>query len=144
MIFFAYIAAVSCAERGIKSHLLLQGEQPEIRTGYNLISSLYGNVTYIPRSVYADRVKMLKGNADLVAASNGHVLWFDDILEASLTKNILGSKSAQKEAYKNDHPTRVVIVNEGAGDVVALLGNLFCRKLCYFHFLSPLWLYKEN
>ncbi|PON74671.1 Tryptophan synthase beta subunit-like PLP-dependent enzyme [Trema orientale] len=118
----AAAVAVSCAERGIKSHLLLRGEQPEIQTGYNLISSLYGNVTYMPRSVYANREKMLRSHADYVAGCGGHVLWFDDILEASLTQNNFGSKSAQIEAYKSDHTTRVVIINEGAGDVVALLG----------------------
>lgn len=147
MIVFAYISAVSCAERGIKCHLLLRGEQPEIQTGYNLISSMYGNVTYIPRSVYADRAKMLKSHAHYVAGSSGHVLWFDDILEASLTQNNSDSKSSLKEAYKNDHKTRVVIVNEGAGDVVALLGNwnwcyfrllIFGRKMCYFQFQTPL------
>uniref|UniRef100_A0A803PH46 D-cysteine desulfhydrase n=1 Tax=Cannabis sativa TaxID=3483 RepID=A0A803PH46_CANSA len=120
----AAAVAVSCAERGIKSHLLLRGEQPEIQTGYNLISSLYGNVTYIPRSVYADRTKMLKRHADYVAGSSGHVLWFDDILEASLTQNNLSSESAQKKAFKDDNTRRVVIVSEGAGDVVALLGSI--------------------
>ncbi|XWS69122.1 hypothetical protein CRYUN_Cryun04dG0152500 [Craigia yunnanensis] len=49
--------AVSCAERGVKSHLLLYGEKPEILTGYNLISTIYGNVTYVPRSFYSRREK---------------------------------------------------------------------------------------
>ncbi|XP_062110511.1 D-cysteine desulfhydrase 2, mitochondrial isoform X1 [Humulus lupulus] len=124
----AAAVAVSCAERGIKSHLLLRGEQPEIQTGYNLISSLYGNVTYIPRSVYSDRKNMLRSHADYVAGNSGHVLWFDDILEASITQNNLGSESAQKEAYKDDNTRRVVIVSEGAGDVVALLGSIRLMK----------------
>ncbi|XP_043724735.1 D-cysteine desulfhydrase 2, mitochondrial isoform X5 [Telopea speciosissima] len=59
--------AVSCAERGLKSHLLLRGEQPEVLTGYNLISTMYGNVTYIPRSIYANRAEMLERHADFVA-----------------------------------------------------------------------------
>lgn len=123
MITFAYISAVSCAEKGIRSHLLLRGEQPEIQTGYNLISTMYGNVTYIPRSLYANREKMLKRYADHVAGSHGHVLWFDDILEASTTCNKLDSNIAPQEEYRSDDSRKVAIVNEGAGDVVALLGN---------------------
>lgn len=144
MIVFAYISAVSCAERGLKSHLLLRGEQPEIQTGYNLISSLYGNVTYIPRSVYADRKKMLRSQADHVAGSSGHVLWFDDILEASLTQNNLGSESPQKEAHKDDNTRRVVIVSEGAGDVVALLGNWKCFYFHYIFFKKNVLLYNTR
>lgn len=123
MIAFAYVSAVSCAERGIKSHLLLRGEQPEIQTGYNLISAMYGKVTYIPRSLYADRKNMLKNHADHVAGSSGHVLWLDDILEDSTIQNNFGSNFAQQEARRSGHSRNVAIVNEGAGDVVALLGN---------------------
>ncbi|EXB82468.1 Putative 1-aminocyclopropane-1-carboxylate deaminase [Morus notabilis] len=118
----AAAVAVSCAERGIKSHLLLRGEQPEIQTGYNLISAMYGKVTYIPRSLYADRKKMLKNHADYVAGSSGHVLWFDDILEDSTIRNNFGSNFAQQEARRSGHSRNIAIVNEGAGDVVALLG----------------------
>ncbi|XP_042500614.1 D-cysteine desulfhydrase 2, mitochondrial-like isoform X5 [Macadamia integrifolia] len=65
----AHTAAIafSCAERGLKSHLLLRGEQPEVLTAYNLISTMYGNVTYIPRSIYAKRAEMLERHADFVA-----------------------------------------------------------------------------
>lgn len=116
-------AAVSCSERGIKSHLLLRGEQPEILTGYNLMSTIYGNVTYVPRSLYANREKMLKSHADYLAGSSGNVIWFDDIMEASLSENDGAMSFLQKDAYRSDHPRKIVIVNEGAGDVVALLGN---------------------
>ncbi|CAM8956547.1 unnamed protein product [Rhodiola kirilowii] len=57
-------ASVTCAERGLNSHLLLRGEQPEILTGYNLIPSIYGTVTYVPQSLYAMRDNMLKKHAE--------------------------------------------------------------------------------
>ncbi|KAK3223516.1 hypothetical protein Dsin_010541 [Dipteronia sinensis] len=106
----ATAVAVSCAERGINSHLLLRGEQPEILTGYNLISTIYGNVKYIPRSLYAHRIEMLTSHAKLVAGSNGYVLCCNDIFDKSFTTQTSGDSTA------------VVIVNEGAGDAVALLG----------------------
>ncbi|KAG6654888.1 hypothetical protein CIPAW_05G176800 [Carya illinoinensis] len=121
----AAAVAVSCAERGLKSHLLLRGEQPEILTGYNLISTLYGNVTYVPRSLYADRDKMLKSHADLVAGNSGYVVRFNDILEAAFTtQSSSTSDFIQMDANRSaeNHPRKVVIVNEGAGDAVAILG----------------------
>ncbi|KAM5568010.1 D-cysteine desulfhydrase 2, mitochondrial [Rosa sericea] len=114
--------AVSCSERGLKPHLLLRGEQPEILTGYNLMSTIYGNVTYVQRSLYANREKMLKSHADYLAGSSGNVLRFDDILEASLNQSDGALNLLQKDANRSDHPRKIVIVNEGAGDVVALLG----------------------
>ncbi|KAG2708040.1 hypothetical protein I3843_05G157700 [Carya illinoinensis] len=121
----AAAVAVSCAERGLKSHLLLRGEQPEILTGYNLISTLYGNVTYVPRSLYAYRDKMLKSHADLVAGNSGYVVRFNDILEAAFTtQSSSTSDFIQMDANRSaeNHPRKVVIVNEGAGDAVAILG----------------------
>ncbi|XP_050947187.1 D-cysteine desulfhydrase 2, mitochondrial isoform X5 [Cucumis melo] len=106
----AAATAVLCAERGLRSHLLLRGEQPEFLTGYNLMSTIYGNVTYVPRSIYANREKVLKSQADLVAGNSGSVLWFDDILSTSLGK--------QPRSYGR----RVIVINEGAGDAIALLG----------------------
>ncbi|KAF7839869.1 D-cysteine desulfhydrase 2, mitochondrial isoform X1 [Senna tora] len=134
--------AVLCAERGIKSHLLLRGEQPEIMTGYNLMSTIYGNVTYVPRSIYAKREDMLKSHAKLVADDNGSVVWFNDIIEAaSITKLCTSPKLAQVDANRSaeNHHRKILIINEGAGDSVALLGvirlvqylsenNLFGRK----------------
>ncbi|CAH8360950.1 unnamed protein product [Eruca vesicaria subsp. sativa] len=102
--------AVSCAERGVRSHLLLRGEQPEVLTGYNLVSTMYGNVVYVPRSRYANREEMLRTHADLVAGEDGSVLWTKD-LEAM---DCFPSSKAS--------PRKVLIVNEGAGDALALLG----------------------
>jgi D-cysteine desulfhydrase len=119
-------AAVLCAERGIMSHLLLRGEQPEILTGYNLMSTIYGNVTYVPRNVYANREEMLKSYAESVAGNNGSVLWFSDIIQASLTNELSTSPNfMQMEASQSEgnHRQKILIVNEGAGDSVALLGN---------------------
>ncbi|CAH8266772.1 unnamed protein product [Arabidopsis lyrata] len=95
--------AVSCAERGLRSHLLLRGEQPDVLTGYNLVSTMYGNVQYIPRSRYANREEMLRSHAAMVAGEDGSVLWAKDI---------------------------VLILNEGAGDALALLGMF--RLVQYF------------
>lgn len=134
-------SAVSCSERGLKPHLLLRGEQPEVLTGYNLMSTIYGNVTYVPRSLYANREKMLKSHADTLAGSSGTVLWFDDILEASLNQNDGALKLSQENAQRSDHPWKIVIVNEGAGDVVALLGNLsqFRTKFNLVASMSTYW-----
>lgn len=125
---FLCSAAVSCSERGLKPHLLLRGEQPEILTGYNLISTMYGSVMYVPRSLYANREKMLKSHADDLAGSSSSVVWFDDILEASLREDDGSQNFLQKDAWKSDRPCKIAIVNEGAGDVVALLGNVTFRN----------------
>ena len=126
-----YLAAVSCAERGLRSHLLLRGEQPEIPTGYNLISSLYGNVIYVPRSLYAKREEMLLKYTDSVLGHSGSVAWPSDILEASLTSHLPGKPNFK---HPDDHrcaenSKRVVIVNEGAGDAVGILGKLKCALI---------------
>lgn len=123
---FAYLAAVSCAERGHRSHLLLRGEQPEILTGYNLISTVYGNVTYVPRSRYADREKMLNSHANMVAGNRGYVVGFNEIFETSFTTQISSASNfVQMDADRSAEncPKKVVIVNEGAGDAVAILGK---------------------
>lgn len=106
-----HLAAVSCAERGVRSHLLLRGEQPEVLTGYNLVSTMYGDVQYIPRTRYANREEMLTTHADLVAGEDGSVLWAKDIVEAM-------------DDAKKDHLSRkVLVLSEGAGDALALLGK---------------------
>lgn len=108
------LSAVSCAERGINAHLLLRGEQPQILTGYNLISMLYGNVTYVPRSLYANRQKMLTSHAHSISTT---VVFLDDLLEASFTND--------KSTKSNSQPLnskKMVIINEGAGDAIALPG----------------------
>ncbi|CAI8611514.1 unnamed protein product [Vicia faba] len=117
--------AVLCAERGITSHLLLRGEQPEILTGYNLMSTIYGNVTYVPRTMYANREEMLKNYARSVAGNNGAFLWFNDIIQASSTGELSTSQNFTKmdaSRSERNHLQKILVVNEGAGDSVALLG----------------------
>ena len=105
------------------------------------MSTIYGNVTYVPRSLYANREKMFKSHAEYLAGSSGNVLWFDDILEASLNQNDGILNHLQKDAYKSGHPRKIVIVNEGAGDVVALLGNSrpFENKNHFVASMSTYW-----
>lgn len=106
--------------------MLLRGEQPEILTGYNLVSTMYGNVIYVPRSVYSHREKMLKSHAEMIAGDNGNVLWCNDVLEASFTSQKSGTSNfAYMDAYtvSSNCQRKVVIVNEGAGEAIALLGN---------------------
>lgn len=116
------LVAVSCAQRGITSHLLLRGEEPEILTGYNLVSKMYGNVVYVPRSLYANREEMLIRHANEVAGANGSVLWFKDLGCSAFPTN--GPAHTEPERISGNHHRKVVIVNEGAGDAVALLGKM--------------------
>jgi uncharacterized membrane protein YqaE (UPF0057 family) len=44
--------------------LLLRGEQHEILTDYVLISTVYGLFTYVPKSIYAHWVNMLRSHAN--------------------------------------------------------------------------------
>ncbi|XP_059657789.1 D-cysteine desulfhydrase 2, mitochondrial [Cornus florida] len=120
----AAAVAVSCAEKGLTSHLLLRGEQPEIPTGYNLISMLYGNVTYVPRSLYAKREEMIARHANLLAGSSDSVIRLSDIFEASFTVPTSGKSDCERiNAHRHaENSKKVVIVNEGAGDAVGLLG----------------------
>ncbi|XP_038893329.1 D-cysteine desulfhydrase 2, mitochondrial isoform X2 [Benincasa hispida] len=120
-------AHAAATERGLRSHLLLRGEQPEFLTGYNLMSTIYGNVTYVPRSIYANREKMLKSQADLVAGSSGSIVWFNDIFPTSLGKQPCSSTNSVHFDYDfhrmaRKHGRRVIVINEGAGDAGALLG----------------------
>ncbi|XP_037413697.1 putative D-cysteine desulfhydrase 2, mitochondrial [Triticum dicoccoides] len=110
----AAAVAVHCAELGIRPHLLLRGEQLDVPTGYNLISLMFGNVTYASRSVYAHRDEMLYEHAKKVAGTGGSVLWADDIVRDDL--------SVDEETVLENDSRRVVIIKEGAGTVQALLG----------------------
>lgn len=58
----AHTAAVAaaCAEQGLRAHLLVRGERPAIPTGYHLLARMFGHVTYITRSEYADRASLLE------------------------------------------------------------------------------------
>lgn len=110
----------------MQSHLLLRGEQPEILTGYNLISEMYGNVEYVPRSVYANREAMLAKHANLVAGYNGSVMWFHDNVNMASIPN--GDHVSRQHNCKGDFSVnataavKVAVVKEGGGDAVALLG----------------------
>ncbi|XP_021746596.1 D-cysteine desulfhydrase 2, mitochondrial-like isoform X1 [Chenopodium quinoa] len=134
----AAAVAVSCAERGLRSHLLLRGEEPEILTGFNLISSIYGNVIYVPRSLYARREEMLLRHANVIAGPSGSVVWLTDILD-NFIELASGKYCTQTKANRNteDGMRKVVIVKEGAGDAVALLGIIrLLRYLSQSHILG--------
>ncbi|KAF3334810.1 D-cysteine desulfhydrase 2 [Carex littledalei] len=103
--------ALYCAEMHIRPHLLLRGEQPQVPTGYNLISLMFGNVTYASRSVYAQRSQMLHDHAEKVAGPDGLVVWADDITDLKW-----------QELEMSGASRRVVIISEGAASAVALLG----------------------
>uniref|UniRef100_A0A0D9V4H9 D-cysteine desulfhydrase n=1 Tax=Leersia perrieri TaxID=77586 RepID=A0A0D9V4H9_9ORYZ len=109
----AAATAVHCAEWGMRPHILLRGEQPDVPTGYNLISLMFGNVTYASRSVYAQRDEMLYDHARKVAGTGGTVWWADDIDREDSLDEDTGCEIGSR---------RVVIIKEGAGDVQALLG----------------------
>ncbi|KAL6567872.1 hypothetical protein OROGR_001540 [Orobanche gracilis] len=116
--------AVSCAERGINTHLLLRGEEPETLTGYNLVSKLYGNVVYVPRTAYAKREEMLARHAESIVGHNGSIVWLNDIMgslcktDASEGQNVFWEANPHKCLGK---AKKVVVLNESAGDGVALL-----------------------
>lgn len=59
---------------------------------------------------------MLTRQGDLVAGSCGSVVRLNDLLEASFTNHTPG-----KPIFENIK--KVVIINEGAGDAVGLLGK---------------------
>ncbi|KAL6614680.1 hypothetical protein ACP70R_036950 [Stipagrostis hirtigluma subsp. patula] len=106
--------AVHCAEWGIRPHILLRGEQLDVATGYNLISLMFGNVTYASRSVYAQRDEMLYEHAVKVAGTNGTVMWTDDTIGEDPV--------VHEEGVRGNGSRRVVIVKEGADSIQALLG----------------------
>jgi hypothetical protein len=72
---------------------------------------------------------MLKNYAKSVAGNSGSVLWFSDIIEASSTNelsnspNIMQMDASRSDSSEGNHLQKILIVNEGAGDSVALLGN---------------------
>ncbi|XP_010909598.2 putative D-cysteine desulfhydrase 2, mitochondrial isoform X2 [Elaeis guineensis] len=123
--------AVCCAERGIRSHLLLRGEQPDVPTGYNLISLMYGRTSYIARPLYARRKELLLQHASEVAGGKGSIVWVDDILgkdrynsnlEGACVGHLDGFGSSINQGEVEEGSRRVVIVNEGADSVAGLLG----------------------
>ncbi|XP_078430653.1 pyridoxal-5'-phosphate-dependent enzyme family protein isoform X2 [Wolffia australiana] len=125
----ASAVAMACSERGIRPHLLLRGEQPEVPTGYNLITLMFGDVTYIPRSKYAHREEMFRMHAGIVASSDGSVVWLDDLFERSLNDYSPGNGYLdENESWRaslngaEKDMRKVVVIGEGAGNVAGLLG----------------------
>ncbi|PKA59674.1 hypothetical protein AXF42_Ash011798 [Apostasia shenzhenica] len=112
--------AVFCAERGIRPHLLLRGEQPRIPTGYNLVSLMYGNVKYVARSEYAHRREILIEHARSVAGCDGSVVSVNEIFDVDSILYENRTTCPQSGACQGSR--RVIVMNEGAGDAVALLG----------------------
>lgn len=113
----------------MKAHLLLRGERPAIPTGYNLVAGMYGYVSYIPRSEYADRQAMLHKYAVQVAGDPSCII--------SLHNNQLSAQTSTHarrmggSGVDNENKKRVAIVNEGAGDCHAMIGpkfNLFISR----------------
>lgn len=134
-------AAVCCAERGLKAHLLLRGEEPETLTGYNLVSRLYGDVVYVPRSIYAKREEMLAKHAESIVGVDGSIIWLNDVTETSFKHHeSMLQKFPQADPINfPEKPKKVVIINEGAGDAVALLG----MKVSAVYFVNPFFLDKN-
>ncbi|KAG4949906.1 hypothetical protein JHK86_043145 [Glycine max] len=89
------------------------------------MSTMYGNVTYVPRNFYANREEMLKSYAESVAGNDGFALWFGDIVQAFSTIELSTSPNSMQmdvSRSKGSH-LKILVSNEGAGDSVALLGN---------------------
>lgn len=114
-LFSLHVSAVHCAEWGIRPHILLRGEQLDVPTGYNLISLMFGNVTYVSRSLYAQRDEMLYEHAIKVAGYSGTVMWADEVIGKGL--------GVDEDTTDGNDSRRVMIVKEGAGSVQALLGK---------------------
>lgn len=51
----------------MKAHLLIRGERPAVPTGFHLLARMYGQVTYVSRTEYADRNAMLLKHAKLLS-----------------------------------------------------------------------------
>ncbi|VFQ95607.1 unnamed protein product [Cuscuta campestris] len=110
---------------GLRSHLLLRGEQPETLTGYCLISTMYGNVTYVPRSLYAKREEMLTTHANEVAGINGSIVSLNQLVKTSFYEKRLDEQLLEVAANNRARSEKkVIIINEGAGDAVGLLGAI--------------------
>eukprot|EP00850_Spirogloea_muscicola_P011131 SM000068S20563 [mRNA] locus=s68:99274:101261:- [translate_table: standard] len=91
----AAAVAVACAQSGMRAHLLLRGEPPQVPTGYNLVSGMCAaTMSYVPRSEYADREHMLQKHASRI----------------------------EREGASAESSVKVGVIKEGAGDALALLG----------------------
>ena len=55
----------------MRAHLLVRGERPAVPTGHHLIARMFGEVTYVPRSEYADRVTMFARHTSCIERALG-------------------------------------------------------------------------
>lgn len=108
----AHTAAVAaaCAEQGIKAHLLVRGERPAVPTGFHLLARMFAQVTYIPRSEYANRPAMLKKYAEQIKDSTADIhvslaalIWW--ITWTILEQILVAFDSVQLQALTSDLPT---------------------------------------
>ncbi|MED6187214.1 hypothetical protein PIB30_074328 [Stylosanthes scabra] len=103
------------------------------------MSTIYGNVTYVPRNIYADREEMLKGYAKSVAGNSGSVILFSDIAQDSSTTELSTANLMELDVSRSNRnlKRKYLIVNEGAGDSVALLGMIrLAQYLSQSHLLG--------
>lgn len=67
---------------------------------------------------------MLERHANLIAGSNGSVEWLNDLLAPAFIYHAYGKQNLiQTDGVTDTRNKKVVIINEGAGDAVALLGT---------------------
>ena len=92
---------------------------------------MYGEVTYVSRSEYANRKVMLKKYAESIAQS-GSIVWMEGLQSTDFNADCF-----QKDASTSPS-RRVAIVKEGASDGIALLGTVHLY-LIYFWLLH--WAY---
>jgi 1-aminocyclopropane-1-carboxylate deaminase/D-cysteine desulfhydrase-like pyridoxal-dependent ACC family enzyme len=70
----AHAAAVAAAAAGagVRAHLLLRGERPDVLTGHALLATLFASsVTYVSRDAYADRAALLAAGAAALRRRRG-------------------------------------------------------------------------
>ncbi len=106
----AHTAAVAaaCAEQGIRAHLLVRGERPAVPTGFHLLARMYGQVTYVKRSEYADRKAMMTKHADVIsenASSDSKVSWTLPVTHhtRSATKQVTAGLHQHTVAVQESH-----------------------------------------
>lgn len=100
----AHTAAVAaaCAEQGIRAHLLVRGERPAVPTGFHLLARMYGQVTYVKRSEYADRKAMMTKHANIISGSarpDSKVSWTLPVVHHT--------RCATKQVATGDHQSTV-------------------------------------
>jgi D-cysteine desulfhydrase len=97
----AHLLAVAAlaAQHGMRSHLLVRGNRPDVLTGNHLFAKLFSSTTvYVSRSEYADREEMFRKYAS-------SALGYNDVLT-------------------DDESSQVAILPEGGALVSALFGMI--------------------